>query len=204
MICLLDNGHGVNTLGKCSPDKTVREYAYARKLVNAISEKLKEENIEYQIIVPEETDIPINTRIKRVNDICQKRNDCFLISVHLNAGGNGSTWTNAKGWSVFVSKNASKKSKVIASTFTTHAKELNLMGNRSIPKEGYWIWSWSKYDIALLKYTNCPAILTENLFQDNKEDIKYLLSEEGFNTLVQLHIDVIKKLNEKNELWQKS
>lgn len=27
--------------------------------------------------------------------------------------------------------------------------------------------------------TKCPAILTENLFQDNKEDVDFLLSEKG-------------------------
>nr|DAT77576.1 MAG TPA: MurNAc-LAA [Caudoviricetes sp.] len=25
--------------------------------------------------------------------------------------------------------------------------------------------------------TKCPAVLTENLFQDNKEDVEFLLSE---------------------------
>lgn len=32
LICL-DNGHGAETLGKCSPDKRLREYAYAREIV---------------------------------------------------------------------------------------------------------------------------------------------------------------------------
>ena len=31
----------------------------------------------------------------------------------------------------------------------------------------------------ILKHTKCPAVLTENLFQDNKEDVGFLLSEEG-------------------------
>ena len=29
MIALIDNGHGANTPGKCSPDKQIREYSYA-------------------------------------------------------------------------------------------------------------------------------------------------------------------------------
>jgi N-acetylmuramoyl-L-alanine amidase len=36
--------------------------------------------------------------------------------------------------------------------------------------------------------TNCPAVLTENLFMDNKEDVKLLLSEEGKNKIVNLHV----------------
>ena len=37
--------------------------------------------------------------------------------------------------------------------------------------------------------TNCPAVLTENLFQDNREDTDYLLSEEGKRAIVKLHVD---------------
>jgi N-acetylmuramoyl-L-alanine amidase len=36
--------------------------------------------------------------------------------------------------------------------------------------------------------TNCPAVLTENLFMDNKEDVQLLLSAEGKNKIVNLHI----------------
>ena len=30
MVVLIDNGHGSNTAGKCSPDKSLLEYKYAR------------------------------------------------------------------------------------------------------------------------------------------------------------------------------
>lgn len=193
MICIIDNGHGSNTPGKCSPDKSIREYAYARKLAKAIAKRLKGEGISYVMLTPEETDTSITTRIKRANEVCKNNKDCFLISIHLNAAGTGE-WAYAKGWSVFVSKNASKKSKQIAKTFTELAKEQGIMGNRSVPSGGYWTWDWSKYDIALLKSTSCPAVLTENLFQDNKKDVEYLLSDEGFNTLVELHVAAIKQV----------
>ena len=29
-IILLDNGHGLGTIGKCSPDKILKEYEYTR------------------------------------------------------------------------------------------------------------------------------------------------------------------------------
>ena len=41
IICL-DNGHGVNTPGKCSPDKRLKEYQYAREIVKRLESKLKE------------------------------------------------------------------------------------------------------------------------------------------------------------------
>ncbi len=32
MKILIDNGHGNNTSGKCSPDNRLREYAWAREI----------------------------------------------------------------------------------------------------------------------------------------------------------------------------
>lgn len=45
----------------------------------------------------------------------------------------------------------------------------------------------------ILKHTNCPALLTENLFQDNKEDVEFLLSAKGKQAIVELHISGIIK-----------
>ena len=39
----------------------------------------------------------------------------------------------------------------------------------------------------ILLHTKCAAVLTENLFQDNKADVEYLMSEEGVRSIVQLH-----------------
>ena len=46
-------------------------------------------------------------------------------------------------------------------------------------------------DFYLLRHTSCPAVLTENLFMDNPEDCDFLLSKEGQQSLVDLHIDGI-------------
>ena len=44
----------------------------------------------------------------------------------------------------------------------------------------------------ILTRTRCAACLTENLFQDNRADVDYLLSPEGFETIVRLHVEGIK------------
>jgi len=51
---LLDAGHGVNTLGKRSPDGRLREYKYCREIVEGIHNKLDSLNIPNVILVPEE------------------------------------------------------------------------------------------------------------------------------------------------------
>ena len=39
--------------------------------------------------------------------------------------------------------------------------------------------------------TKCAAVLTENLFQDNIDDVKYLLSNEGKTAIADLHVNAI-------------
>ena len=46
---------------------------------------------------------------------------------------------------------------------------------------------------AICRETLCPAVLTENLFQDNRQDVDYLLSPAGKAAIVQLHFDGITK-----------
>lgn len=194
MKILIDNGHGSNTPGKCSPDKKLREYAWAREIAKMVDAKLKALGYDSMRIVTEETYVPLAHRVQRVNNVCKSvgAKNVLLVSIHNNAAGNGG-WNNAKGFSVFVSKNASANSKKCARIFTEEAISRGLMGNRSILPEKYWTWSWTKSDIYILKNTNCPAVLTENLFMDNKEDCTYLLSQKGKEEIADLHVRAIIK-----------
>lgn len=194
MKILIDNGHGINTLGKSSPDGRLKEYEWARDIAGRLEAKLKTKGYDVERIVPETNDISITTRCNRVNAICKQvgAKNVVLVSIHNNAAGNGS-WGTAKGFSVFVSKNASSNSKKFASIFTDEAIARKMMGNRSVPAEKYWTWSWTKADIGILKGTACPAVLTENGFMDNKEECDYLLSEQGKQAFVDLHVAAIEK-----------
>lgn len=194
MKILIDNGHGINTLGKTSPDGRLKEYEWARDIAGRLEAKLKTKGFDVERIVPETNDISITTRCNRVNAICKQvgAKNVVLVSIHNNAAGNGS-WGTAKGFSVFVSKNASSNSKKFASIFTDEAIARKMMGNRSVPAEKYWTWSWTKADIGILKGTACPAVLTENGFMDNKEECDYLLSEQGKQAFVDLHVAAIEK-----------
>lgn len=187
MIVLIDNGHGANTPGKCSPDKQIREYSYTREIAYLLEQKLKEKGITAIRIVTEENDVPLNTRVSRVNTICREfgAQNCCVVSIHLDAcPPNDGKWHNARGFSVRVAKNASQKSKKLARLLYEQAEALNLKGNRSVPPKKYWV-----QNLAICRDTNCAAVLTENLFQDNKEDVAFLLSKEGKDAVVQLHLN---------------
>lgn len=49
----------------------------------------------------------------------------------------------------------------------------------------------------ILQKTICPAILTENLFMNRESDCRILLSKEGFEKLVKLHVTAIRNIIDK-------
>lgn len=112
MKILIDNGNGLNTLGKRSPDGTLIEAAYTREIGRRIVSDLTDRGYDAELLVPEDEDISLSERVKRVNAIsssCPAQTghlapNVILISIHINAAGNGSKWTNATGWSVYTCK----------------------------------------------------------------------------------------------------
>ena len=188
MVILLDSGHGIDTLGKRSPDGRLREYKYAREIAAEVVKRLKTMDYNAQLLVTEEKDISLGTRCKRVNDICKHfgASNVLVVSVHCNAAGADGKWHDARGWQACVSLNASAKSKQLAS-YLFDAAQAEGLKMRS-PKPGQ---KWWAQNLAICRDTNCPAVLTENLFQDNLADVEYLLSDEGREAIVNLHVNGI-------------
>lgn len=187
---IIDNGHGDPPLtgGKLSPDGRLKEYYYCREIAQRVSRQLTLRGIDTILLVPEKTDTLLRERVRKVNGWARKLGaaNVVLVSIHNNAADADGKWHSARGFSVFLSKNASEKSKRLARIFTDNATAMGLMGNRAVPKEKYWVQS-----LAMTRDTACPAVLTENLFQDNREDVDFLLSEEGKQAITKLHVDSI-------------
>lgn len=189
MKVLIDNGHGENTPGKRSPDGRLREWAYSREIADRVVYELRKRGIDAERIVKEDTDVPLSERCKRANAIYKDTGKkAILISIHCNAAGSGASWMNAKGWSVFVSNNASNSSKKLAKSLAQVAECIPVHIRKPMPRQMYW-----QQNLAICRDTNCPAILTENFFQDNREDVDYLLSREGKDAIVRIHAEGITK-----------
>ena len=189
MKVLIDNGHGENTPGKRSPDGRLREWSYTREIADMVVAGLRKLGIDAERIVKEDTDVPLSERCRRANAIYKEAGKkAILVSIHCNAAGNGASWMSARGWSVFVSNNASANSKRLADCLAKAAGEKGVNIRKQMPSQLYW-----EQNLAICRDSNCPAVLTENLFQDNKEDVEYLLSREGKQTVVQIHVDGIIK-----------
>lgn len=187
MLILLDNGHGHNTPGKQSPCGTFREYQFTRLLSAEIHNRLLSLGIENRLITPETNDISLHTRVQRVNAICRQHpsQSVLLISLHCNAASCGQ-WSSARGWSVYVGKNASSRSRQAAAIIASQARLKGLHVLQPHPTTPYWTQS-----LAMLRDTICPAILTENLFMDNRDDLELLKAPDTLRLLTQIHVNAI-------------
>lgn len=188
MVILADAGHGVDTLGKRSPDGRLREYKYAREIAAEVVKRLKTMDYNAQLLVTEENDISLGTRCRRVNDVCKHfgANNVIVISIHCNAAGADGKWHDARGWQACVSLNASAKSKQLACHLFDAAQAQGLKMRSPRPGQKWW-----QQNLAICRDTNCPSVLTENLFQDNKEDVECLLSDKGREAIINLHVNGI-------------
>lgn len=187
-VVLIDNGHGRETLGKKSPDGALQEWAWTREIAARVVAALKSRGVDARLLVKETYDVKLTERVSRANAVCDTygSSNVLVVSVHVNASGNGRQWKDARGWTVWVSKKAGSKSKAFAKLIYDHAYCRGLKGNRAVPKERYW-----QENFTIVTNTKCPAVLTENLFMDNREDCAYLLSEDGKQTIVDVHVEAI-------------
>ena len=189
MKILIDNGHGVDTAGKRSPDGRFREYGFAREVADMVVESLRALGHDAERIVTEENDVSLQERCRRVNAWCAKLGtpNVSMVSIHVNAAGNGQ-WMQASGWSCYTSRGQTAADK-LADCLYAAAKE-TLVGKRIRTD-----YSDGDPDIEagfyILKHTRCAAVLTENLFMDNKSDVSYLMSSEGRAAIARLHVQGI-------------
>lgn len=198
LCVLLDAGHGIETKGKRSPDGKLYEWKWNREMADMIKNRLLDLGISATVLVTEETDVSLGNRVLRANTIAKKMKplgyDCIYVSIHVNAAGSDNKWHEARGLTNWIYTQASAKSKELGKIYASNAHSLNMDGNRWIPAVGYFTANYY-----VLKHTNMPAILVEHFFQDNKEDVKYLLSEEGKKACLYLHevsiLEYIRKYN---------
>lgn len=190
---ILGTAHLKSTPGKCSPDKRLREYAYSREIVAAVKAILQDYG--YQVFVDiEDDDLKVTQsqelclRCKVVNDLCKAYGDCIYVSIHVNAAAADGKWHNATGWEIYTSPGKTKADDLATCLFNAAKYNLKDKKMRVDLSDGD---PDKEANLYVLKHTNCPAVLTENFFQDNKSDVDYLLSDRGFQEIVRLHVEGI-------------
>ena len=190
MKILLDNGHGLDTAGKRSPDGRLLEWSYNREIARRVVAGLSSLGLDAELLVPEDEDISLYERCRRVNRLCLqlgKRNVC-LVSIHVNAAGHGDKWYNAEGWCCYTTPGQTAGD--VLANYLCQAALQNLPGHRMR-------FDYTDGDadqeaaFYILRHTACASCLTENGFMDCVRSCEFLLSDEGKQAIVDLHVQGI-------------
>ena len=187
MKILIDNGHGLNTPGKRSPDGKFLEAIYNREIARRIIADLIDRGYDAELLVPEEEDISLKERVRRANEHCQTlgKSNVILISIHVNAAGDGTKWMNATGWSCYTCKGQTESDRLADCLYKAAEQILkNQVIRTDCARDGDPDWEENFY---ILRHSLCPAVLTENFFMDSSVEILFLHSKIGQQTVVDAH-----------------
>ena len=195
MKILIDNGHGIQTKGKRSPNGQLLEYAYTRELARRIVTTLKSRGYDSELLVPEDDDISLSERVRRINTHCQAlgKSNVILISLHVNAAGDGTKWMNATGWSCYTCKGQTESDRLADCLYKAAEQILkNQVIRTDYARDGDADWEENFY---ILRHSLCPAVLVEQFFMDNKKDFAYLISDEGKRNLIDVIVGGVNMLH---------
>ena len=190
MKIFIDNGHGIDTAGKRSPDGRFLEYKFNREIASRVAADLQDRGFDATLLVPELEDISLSERCQRVNAYCKAHGSkpCILISIHANAFGNGRDWTTPSGWSVYTSKGQTRADALADSLFEAAKKYLPSMKKRTDFSDGD---ADHEEDFYILRHTLCPCVLTENGFMTNEQECRWMMTEEAIKSIAMTHVDGI-------------
>ena len=199
MTILIDNGHGVETPGKRSPDAVrglvnspyyFREYKWCREVACMVCDLFQAEGYDARLLVPEEKDVSLAERCRRANKFDKHKS--ILVSIHNNAAGSGRGWLGARGWSIFTTKGITEADTLAECIWKRAVKmfrsPLNVRTYSNSQKMGH---DWEE-NFYILLHSYMPAVLVEHFFQDNKEDVKYLNTDRAKAECAEVIVEGVK------------
>ncbi len=178
-VWILDAGHGgMDPKGNYTtapaklfkfPDFTIYEGVVNRQITNLVIAELYKRGIDYIQVSDEWEDTPLSLRVNRADNVYMKHRNAVYVSIHSNAGG-------GSGFEIFTSPGQTKSDKIANVFCEIYMKHFPDRKFRSDKADGD---ADKEENFFVLRKTDCPAILLENLFFDNHEEAKYLMSSEG-------------------------
>lgn len=183
-------------------DFEIREGVINRIIANKFCKLLDDAGIDYERIYHEYNDTPLQSLAQKANKIhfekARQGYKCILMSFHSNASGNNfkGKGAAARGISFWTTKGVTQADKIADIWFDEHKKLCNAIAYRADLSDGDKDYEEQFY---ILYNTSMPAVLVENLFFDNKEDAKILLTEiyqnksaqAAFNTVLRVTKEVV-------------
>lgn len=159
---VLDPGHGVETAGKCSPDKSYYEHEFNLDISKRQKKILERHGVEVILTRTDEHDVTLANRVAIAN---KERPDLF-VSNHSNASGDGTEWTDPDGYGIYTSSagdSAGRNKAAKAILARVEDADIPLWGG-GLHHEGFYV----------LKNTIDPAVLIEHGFHTNKAETALL------------------------------
>lgn len=152
----------------------------------------------------------LDYRVQRVNAFCRQygAENCIYVPIHVNGAGDDGKWHGAGGWCAITSPGKTKADKLAECLYDAAIN--NLKEYVQIVSDGKLKGEYTEKqtpirtdmtdgdrdleaNLYVLRKTSCAAVLTENLFQDNKSDVRFLTSDEGKHAIERLHVEGIIK-----------
>ena len=189
LVLILDPAHGEETPGKRSPDGKHREYKWSRNILKKLDCLLKQNDYRVEYTTTTDNEPGLTIRKNFASNLKVDSNQTkLLISLHNNAAGNGSQWMKASGIEVFTTVGQTKSDTYAEIVINQLQKDFAELKFRLDTSDGD---KDKEENFTVLTGSGYTAMLIEWLFQDNKEDVEYLLSDEGRKTIAKLHVDGI-------------
>lgn len=191
-LWILDAGHGgLTPEGRYTtapkkmfkfPEFTIYEGVVNRNITHYVKEALLSLSIDYAIVFDSIEDTSLPNRVNTADAIYGKDKRAIYLSIHSNAGG-------GSGFEIFTSPGQSKSDKIANIFCDVYKKRFPNYPFRADKADGD---ADKEADFFVLRKTDCPSILVENLFFDNKKEAELLRSDTGVELIGDCIIECIR------------
>lgn len=202
MIIIFDRAHGIDVAGKRSPDNRLVEWEWSHSFISLVMSRLSNYEHIFDIcpFIHNEEEPGLSVRVMTYNSLVDKYGEALVISPHCNASTNYG-WGNARGFEIFTSR-GQDKSDVYADIFLSSIHQAfpdmkirtDMMDGDMDKEAGFTVITGYKLKAGKFIKAKYEAILTENLFMDNKEDLELLLDPDFNNKLADAYVKSILKI----------
>lgn len=192
LTIILDRAHGINVVGKQSPDGKHKEYLWSTMICKMLEDSLK--SLGYNVVQTVNDDKEPGLYMRRSRAEVIKADHKLLISMHNNAAGNGSQWMNAEGVEIFTCKGQTKSDEVASTIFDCIRQEFPYVKFRVDMKDGD---PDKEENFTVLMGQSYMAVLVEWGFQDDIDDVKFIDNEDNMKRLCKALVRAVEITNSK-------
>lgn len=170
-----------------NPNPNLDELSYLTDIVDSTQAALMESAKHTPFITIAKLTAPIEEAIPQLDDLTQDTppSSNLIIGLGLNASRPDGRYHTTHGWSIINNPDC-QLSDSLATSLTTAAIEIlgskASSGKTQSPSQRYL------NQTPILNNRGMPSVLTLNLYLDNRRDTSYLLSSDGRQAIIDLHV----------------